>query len=98
MVARIPKPGHRFTVENAPTFLASGFGSIELDEVSARIVLDDPEPIVRFVDSCEEFYAPAVRVGWPTVVERVRAAVAAEIAERGTFETETESGVFVCRA
>jgi hypothetical protein len=39
-----------------------------------------------------------VRVGWPTVVERVRAAVAAEIAERGTFETETESGVFVCRA
>ncbi len=95
-VARIPKPGHRFTVENAPTFLAVDFGAIELDEVSSRIVLEDPEPIVRFVDSCEEFYAPAVRVEWPIVLDRVRAAVAAEIAERGTFEMETESGVFVC--
>jgi SAM-dependent methyltransferase len=97
-VARIPKPGHRFSIENAPTFLAPAFGSIELDEVAARIVLDDPEPIVRFVDSCEAFYAPAVRVDWPVVLDRVRDAVAAEIAERGTFEMDTESGVFVCRA
>jgi ubiquinone/menaquinone biosynthesis C-methylase UbiE len=97
-VARIPKPGHRFTIENAPTFLAVDFGSIELDEVASRIVLDDPEPVVRFVDSCEEFYAPAVRVEWPTVLDRVRATVAAEIAAEGTFEMETESAVFVCRA
>ena len=34
------------------------FASIELDAVTSRIVLEDPEPMVRFVDSCEEFYAP----------------------------------------
>jgi SAM-dependent methyltransferase len=96
-VASIKKPGHRFHVGNAREYLDPEFASVELDTVTSRIVLEDPEPMVRFVDSCEEFYAPAVRVEWPTVLERVRAATAAEIAANGTFEMDTESAVFVCR-
>jgi ubiquinone/menaquinone biosynthesis C-methylase UbiE len=96
-VATITKPGHRFHAGNARDFLDAEFASVVVDTVTSRIVLEDPEPMVRFVDSCEEFYAPAVRVEWPTVLERVRTATAAEIAARGTFEMETESAVFVCR-
>ena len=81
-----PHPEARATASRWRTHRPSSrvaFGSIELDEVAARIVFDDPEPIVRFVDSCEEFYAPAVRVDWPIVLDRVRGAVAAEIANGG---------------
>jgi SAM-dependent methyltransferase len=95
-IADVAKPGERFSLANAPPYLEAEFTSVVLDTVHSRITLDDPEPIVRFIDSCEEFYAPEVSVDWPTLLERVRATVAAEIAARGTFEMETESGVFVC--
>jgi SAM-dependent methyltransferase len=96
-IGSVAKPGHRFHLGNAPTYLCPEFASVDLDTVTSRIVLEDPEPLVRFIDSCEEFYAPAVPLEWPVLLERVRSLIAAEIAEQGTFVMETESGVFVCR-
>ena len=97
-IEHVAKPGHRFDLVNGRAPLEREFGSVAVDVVRSRIVLEDPEPIVRFVDSCEDFYAPKLPVEWPELLERVRAEVAAEIAERGTFEMDAESGVFVCRA
>jgi SAM-dependent methyltransferase len=93
------RPGQRFDLGNAPAHLAARFEDIETDAVTARIVLTEPDPIVRFIDSCEEFYAPLLPEpdAWPAVVDRVREIVADEIAARGSFEMGTESGVFLCR-
>lgn len=96
-VERVPKPGERFQLENAGDYLGAVFASVELDVIRSQIVLEDPDPIVRFVASCEEFYAPVVGVSWGTLLERVRAIVQHEIDATGTFEMRTESGVFVCR-
>jgi SAM-dependent methyltransferase len=94
------RPGTRFDLGNAPGYLGAEFASVETDVVAARIVLTEPGPIVRFIDSCEEFYAPSLPdpTAWPDVIAGVEALVADEIAARGTFEMGTEAGVLVCRS
>jgi SAM-dependent methyltransferase len=93
------RPGTRFDLANAPGYLDAAFPSVEVDVVTARIVLTEPSPIVRFINSCEEFYAPSLPdpAAWPHVIATVEALVAEEIAERGTFEMGTEAGVLLCR-
>jgi SAM-dependent methyltransferase len=95
----LSRPGTRFDLGNAPGYLAAAFTDVDVDVVRARIVLTEPAPIVRFIDSCEEFYAPSLPDGtaWPDVIGRVEAIVADEIATQGTFEMGTEAGVLVCR-
>jgi SAM-dependent methyltransferase len=93
------RPGTRFDLGNAPGYLSAEFGSVEVDVVTARIVLTEPDPIVRFIASCEEFYAPSLPDpdAWPDVLDRIERIVADEISARGTFEMGTEAGVLVCR-
>jgi SAM-dependent methyltransferase len=93
------RPGTRFDLGNAPGYLGAEFVSVETDVVRARIVLTEPDPIVRFIASCEEFYAPSLPdpSAWPDVVAAVERIVADEIAAQGTFEMHTEAGVLMCR-
>ena len=89
----------RFVLENAEAPLRRQFESVELVRFQAELVLTDPEPAVRFVDSTDTYLASQLPPGaaWLDVIGRFRQLLADEIATNGEWRSPTDSGVFVCR-
>jgi SAM-dependent methyltransferase len=89
----------RFSLENGAAQLAVGFAHVELVRVvdPPPVELTDPEVAADYVASVADHYQDGVGRPWSEVVDAVRRAAAADIAARGAFTIESDTGAFVCR-
>ena len=96
---RLPRASDRFDLEDGGGLLRTEFDDVAVDVQVGRIVLDDPAPVVAFVESARDLHEPELPIGatWDAVVAHVESEVADVIARRGTVELTARAGVFVGR-
>ena len=97
--ARLPRASDRFDLEDGGDELLTGFDEVAVDVQAGTIVVDDPAPVVAFVESARDLHEPELPAGvtWDAVVAHTESAVARGIDGQGTFELTARAGVFVCR-
>jgi SAM-dependent methyltransferase len=96
---RLPRASDRFNLEDGGEVLRMLFDEVTVDVQVGTIVVDDPAPVVAFVESARDLHEPELPVGttWDAVVAHTESVVAAGIDRQGTFELTARAGVFVCR-
>jgi SAM-dependent methyltransferase len=96
--ARLPRASDRFNLEDGGDVLRAAFDAVAVDVQVGTIVVDDPGPVVAFVESGRDLHEPELPHGvtWEAVVAHTSAAVARGIDRHGTFELTARAGVFVC--
>ena len=96
--ARLDRPSFRFGLEDAG-ILRRHFASVELDRLRGQLVLDVPDPLVRYLDSARDLFEPTLPRGitWERLLGHVERRLRDEIASHGRFTVTTDSGVLVCR-
>jgi SAM-dependent methyltransferase len=89
----------RFALENGRAILQRHFDEVDVMHLRGELVVPEPEPVVRYADSCRSLYETQLigDVTWPEAMERFADLVREEIAARGAWRTPTHSGVFVCQ-
>ena len=87
----------RFGMENGADVLGACF-AVETVPLRNRLVVPEPEPVVRYADSMANTYADTVfaAVGWSDLLARLEQRVREEIDRAGSWTTTTETCVFVC--
>ncbi len=78
--------------------LAGAFGAVEVVRHLGRIEVPDPEPVIRYADSCRALDEPSMQVPWDEMMEALAVVVHAEIEQSGSFAITTDTGVFCCSA
>ncbi len=91
----LPWPSTRVNLSDANLF-EGAFTSAVLDEVHAHIVLDHVDPLLAYARSAREFYEPLLGCSWEEYLRRFEQAVGRHLADHGSIEITTHSGVFVC--
>lgn len=71
------------------------FASVVVDEVRARIVLSDVQPLLAYAGSAREFYEGRIDGSWEEHLERFARAAQRDLARDGSLEITTHTGVFV---
>jgi SAM-dependent methyltransferase len=96
--ARLDRPSSRFGIDDAD-ILRHHFTAVELDRLPGELVLDAPDPLVRYLDSARDLFEPTLPPGitWARVLDHVEGRLRHEIASHGRFTVTTDSGVLVCR-
>lgn len=93
-----PSPVARFSLENGEAMLSQAFASVRRKAAWGTLAITDPDSIVSYVDSMRSLRLPAAEDDeWEAILAYVRRRSEAVIAERGSFDAATRSGIFVCR-
>ena len=89
----------RFTLDNGLALLQRHFDDVEVDHWIGELVVPEPDPVVRYADSCRSLYELQLPPGvtWDEGMVRFTELVEQEIAATGSWRAVTHSGVFVCR-
>ena len=89
----------RFNLDNGGALLRRHFDEVVLDRWMGELVVPDPEPVVRYAESCRPMYEPQLPDGqtWEESMRRFRALIEQDISATGAWRCVTHSGVFVCR-
>jgi SAM-dependent methyltransferase len=97
---RVARPGwSRFDMDTGYEPLAAHFPSVERRELVVPLVIPDPEPVIRYLDSTRSWRAPHLPTGldWNTVMAEVRRRVIEMVRAGGPFKATIREGAFVCR-
>jgi hypothetical protein len=89
----------RFNLDNGAALLERHFDDVTLDRWIGELVVPDPEPVVRYADSCRPLYETQLPNGqtWDEMMHTFRGLVEQDISATGAWRCTTHSGVFVCR-
>lgn len=89
----------RFNLDNGGALLERHFDDVTLDRWVGELVVPDPEPVVRYADSCRPLYETQLPNGqtWGEMMRTFRGLVEQDISATGAWRCTTHSGVFVCR-
>jgi SAM-dependent methyltransferase len=93
-----PRSTARFLIEDAPDLISPALEIVASDRVQREIIVNDPAPIVAYVESEGSLYAPSLPAGarWDDVVIEVGQRVRAVIDRDGTFVAHSDAGVLLC--
>jgi len=96
--AHLDRPSLRFGIDDAD-LLRRHFSSVELDRLRGELVLDAPDPLVRYLDSARDLFEPTLPPGitWTRVIDHVERRLRDEIAAHDRFTVTTDSGVLICQ-
>jgi SAM-dependent methyltransferase len=88
----------RFRLEDGAEPLRSAFEHVERRDVQAELVIPEPGPVLRYLNSTRatrEADLPA-SVSWDALLAEAERLVRARIDAEGAFRTRTHTGAFVC--
>jgi SAM-dependent methyltransferase len=93
----VTRASSRFSLDD-PADLEAHFESVHLVRRTGAVVVDDPEPVVRFAKSACDFYQHELPLDrtWDDVVAHVHEVASDTIRHDGVLRLTTDVGVFVC--
>jgi SAM-dependent methyltransferase len=89
----------RFDLDRGEALLRGRFEVVRRTDIEAELVVDEVEPVVRYVASMRSTLEPQLEspLTWADAVARIEAAVRDTIAADGVWRSPTHSGILVCR-
>ncbi|MBI3943826.1 MAG: class I SAM-dependent methyltransferase [Chloroflexi bacterium] len=88
----------RFSLENGAEYLRTAFDQVERRDIRGTLMIPEVEPLVRYLNSTRSIREESLPDGtsWDGVVTEFERIVQEKIAQRGLFQVQTASGLFVC--